>query len=217
MVSLRRVFVLLILILGSAGAVADGDLYLDDYELWPEAQKAGPLACKRASRKQVSTVNAGNEKVDKFLSRCYAQTNHSTWCDEIVRPNPDSKPTFSCTYGANQPHLLVHPNEGVWIYAIRAINLVRDLETKGIRVCQIYNWWRPEPYNGNVGGAPTRHPHGTSVDVRFCSNNEAVNGFYELCKHRRAGRIRAIGYYGSTGLHFGVGDTRANTWGLSCP
>jgi hypothetical protein len=40
--------------------------------------------------------------------------------------------------------------------------------------------------------------------------------FSQLCKWRAQGRLRAVGYYGSTGLHFGIGDKTANTWGKSC-
>jgi hypothetical protein len=97
------------------------------------------------------------------------------------------------------------------------VKLVTELEAKGIRVYQIYNWWRPEPYNANVGGAAGRHPYGTSVDVRMASMGDMEKAFSQLCKWRSQGRLRAVGYYGSTGLHFGIGDKTANTWGKSCP
>jgi hypothetical protein len=175
------------------------------------------LGCKKASAVELKRVNLGDTKLAKFLSQCLSSTQNSHWCNELTRPNPKSLSTFQCTYGINKPHTLIHPEETTWKSAIGAVKLIKQLEVKGLKVCDIYNWWRPEPYNANVDGAPTRHPFGTSVDVHFCSNEEAIQGFRELCKFRKKGQIRAIGYYGGTGVHFGVGDRVANTWGLTCP
>jgi hypothetical protein len=188
---------------------------LDDGELFLELNEL--MGCQSANAQQLLMINLGNQKRDALLSQCYAQTNNSRWCDQLVRPNPSSIGTFRCTYGTNQVHQLIHPDESTWKNAIAAVQLIKDLEAKGIRACEIYNWWRPEPYNNNVGGAAGRHPFGTSVDVRMCSDREAILAFSELCKYRKQGRIRAIGYYGSSSLHFGVGDHVANTWGKSCP
>jgi hypothetical protein len=175
-----------------------------------------PYACREASRAQLAQVEEGNRKRDLFLRRCAEETGRSPWCNQLVRPNPDSVSTFRCTYGSAVPHQLVHPSEGTWKNAIKAVKIIESLEAKGYRVCEIYNWWRPEPYNKNVGGAAGRHPYGTSVDVRFCSAKEAVRGFDELCKYRRRGEVRALGYYGNSGVHLGVGDASANTWGRAC-
>lgn len=174
------------------------------------------LACKSANTAQADFVHLGTHKKEEFLEACARATNNSPWCEQLVRPNPSSIRTFRCTYGSKVPHELIHPSESIWKYAFTGVQLVEDLERKGIRVCQIYNWWRPEPYNKNVGGAAGRHPYGTSVDVRFCSNQEAIKGFDELCKHRKRGVVRALGYYGNSGVHIGVGDRTANTWGRSC-
>lgn len=144
------------------------------------------------------------------------ETNGSFWCDQVVRPNPKSVNTFRCTYGSSQAHNLIHPDESTWKYPIEGVRILQDLSAKGIKISQIYNWWRPEPYNKNVGGAAGRHPYGTSIDVRFASNSEADRAFKELCKMRKAKRLRAIGHYGSASLHIGVGDKTANTWGKSC-
>jgi hypothetical protein len=172
--------------------------------------------CTKASKSQLLAVNQGVEKAGNFLRRCYAETENSHWCDEVMRPNPESKPIFECTYGANQPHLLIDPDESTWKYAIRAVNLVREMESKTISVLMIYNWWRPEPYNSNVSGSPSRHPFGTSVDVRFVTLKDMETAHKLLCDWRSKGRIRAVGYYGTTGLHFGVGDRKGNTWGKAC-
>lgn len=175
------------------------------------------LGCKKVTTSQLFQVNLGNDKKDEFLDLCVRKTGSTYWCSQLIRPNPRSSSVFRCTYGSDQVHQLIHPQESVWKYPITAVQVVQELVSKGIKVCEIYNWWRPEPYNKNVGGAAGRHPYGTSVDVRFCSNSEAIRAFSELCKIRKKGRIRALGYYGSAALHIGVGDRTANTWGRSCP
>jgi len=175
------------------------------------------LTCKKATAAEIQVVNQGNLKKQEFLDQCAQVTGGSAWCSQLIRPNPDSVSIFRCTYGSTQVHQLIHPDTGTWKNAFTAVQLIQELEQKGLRVCKIYNWWRPEPYNKNVSGAAGRHPYATSIDVRFCSNSDADRGFEELCKQRKLGRIRAIGHYGSSALHFGVGDATANTWGRSCP
>lgn len=175
------------------------------------------LSCTSASSQQIATVNQGNAKRSAFQAACERATGSTRWCLEVERPNPASRNTFTCTYGAQQPHRLIHPDEATWSNAFKAIELIQRLSSEGICVQQIYNWWRPEPYNRNVGGAAGRHPFGTAVDVRFCTNRDAVRAFDRLCEFRRRGEVRALGYYGSTGLHLGIGDRTANTWGRSCP
>lgn len=172
--------------------------------------------CSKASSTQKDYVYLGWTKMDEFLQKCANETNNSSWCAQVVRPNPSSASTFGCTYGSAQPHNLVHPDENTWKYPIAGVKILQDLSAKGINVTQIYNWWRPEPYNKNVGGAAGRHPYGTSIDVRFASSSEANRAFKELCKMRKAGRLRALGHYGSSSLHIGIGDKTANTWGKSC-
>jgi hypothetical protein len=188
---------------------------VQDFELGEDIVNA--YACKKATTAQISVVNQGNAKKDDFLQKCARATGGSSWCSQLIRPNPSSVSTFRCTYGATQVHQLIHPNEATWKNAYGAVALIQELEQKGFRICQIYNWWRPEPYNQNVGGAAGRHPFATSVDVRFCSNADANRAFDELCKYRKLGKIRAIGHYGTSALHFGIGDSTGNTWGRTCP
>lgn len=175
------------------------------------------LGCATASKQNVLVINEGNRKLSRFLAGCAQATNNSPWCAQLVRPNPSSSATFSCTYGSSQPHTLVDPDESTWPNAYLGVKLVGEMLSQGIGVQQIYNWWRPEPYNKNVGGAGGRHPFGTSVDVRFNTMSDMERAHKQLCQWRAQGRIRAVGYYGSTGLHFGVGDKLGNTWGKSCP
>lgn len=188
----------------------------DDFESEPDWATT-LSACRRATAAQIAQVNLGLSKRTQFLNRCYNETGSKKWCDQVARPNPDSSNTFDCTYSEKQAHIFVHPQESTWQYAIGAVKLVQELEKKGIPVATIYNWWRPEPYNANVGGAAGRHPFGTSVDVRFPTKTAQNLAHAQLCKFRKAGRMRALGYYGGTGLHFGMGDRTANTWGKACP
>ncbi len=174
------------------------------------------LQCAKASSSQINEVNKGNQLASQFYQGCVSATGSTKWCGQVMRPNPDSYSIFKCTYGANQPHQLIPPFTSSWKNASQAIKLIKELEAAGMKVCSIYNWWRPEPYNANVGGAAGRHPFGTSVDVRFCSMSDMERGFKQLCKWRAQGRLRALGYYGSTALHFGIGDSAGNTWGKSC-
>ncbi len=183
----------------------------------PEGVGYTNRSCAHANNGQFTQVNLGLSKLDYFLNRCYSETNSKAWCDQVARPNPDSRPTFNCTYSPQQPHFLIHPDENTWAHAIQAVKLVQEMVSLGIGVEVIYNWWRPEPYNANVGGAAGRHPYGTSVDVRFKNKAEQNRAHQKLCEWRSHGRLRALGYYPGTGLHLGVGDTQANTWGKGCP
>lgn len=188
----------------------------DDAELSDSQIDFQMMACRAATTRQIATIDEGNKKKSDFLSQCARETQNSPWCQQLIRPNPSSKNTFQCTYGAKQVHQLIHPDEKTWPFAYQAVRLVESLQQKGIQVCQIYNWWRPEPYNANVGGAAGRHPYGTSVDVRFCSKNDQEKAHILLCEWRKQGHLRALGYYSGTALHFGIGDALANTWGKSC-
>lgn len=186
-------------------------------EMGLEGMSWQPRGCQAATLSQIAIVDLGNSKADDFYKQCLASTQNSRWCSQVLRPNPDSLTTFNCTYGNKQPHQLVNPDETSWQYPIQAVQLVEELESLGIKTCLIYNWWRPEPYNTNVGGAAGRHPFATSVDVRFCSPGDMEAAFSRLCEWRAQGKLRAIGYYGTNSLHIGVGDRTANTWGKSCP
>lgn len=198
------------------GAPEHSELLEDDLEFL-DFQVSEKASCSKATSVQIAKINEGNQKKQKFLNACADETNNSLWCEQLIRPNPSSKSSFQCTYGSNQVHQLIHPDEKTWENAFQAVRLVERLEESNVKVCLIYNWWRPEPYNKNVGGAAGRHPYGTSVDVRLCSKKDQSKAHSLLCKWRKQGELRALGYYSSTALHFGVGDNMANTWGKSCP
>lgn len=194
---------------------AHSDTLQDDDESNPDQTKI--KSCIRANDQQLTQVNSGANKLKQFLKKCYTETGSKKWCDQVARPNPDSHSVFDCTYSHEQIHAFIHPDEKKWVYAIDAVKLVIELESKGVQIFNIYNWWRPEPYNTNVGGAAGRHPAGTSVDVRFMTKADQNKAHTQLCKWRSQGRLRALGYYSGTGLHLGIGDVNANTWGRACP
>ncbi len=200
----------------SVASETHSPLLEDDHESEPTFLEE-MAACQRATSSQISVVNSGAKKLSAFLAKCEKETGSTSWCKQVARPNPDSIGTFRCTYSTEQAHVFVHPDEKTWQCAIGAVKLVQDLVKQGIKVSVIYNWWRPEPYNKNVGGAAGRHPKGTSVDVRFADKANQNAAQKLLCKMRKAGKLRALGYYSGTGLHLGMGDATANTWGKSCP
>ncbi|MBS1972675.1 MAG: hypothetical protein JSU04_20370 [Bdellovibrionales bacterium] len=192
----------------------------DEASFYPEETSDFSIStqsCKKASTNQLAIVNIGNTKAQTFYNECLKKTNSSKWCSQVLRPNPASIATFKCTYGDQQPHQLINPQDTTWKNAFYGVQLVQELSSLGINACQIYNWWRPEPYNANVGGAAGRHPYGTSIDVKFCTKLDMERAFAKLCDWRAQGRLRAVGYYGTTSLHLGIGDKTANTWGKSCP
>lgn len=82
------------------------------------------LGCIRANKVQIEVVNAGAQSLTKFLSQCSASTNGSPWCNELIRPNPQSHPMFDCTYSVEQAHLMIHPDEMTWKYAFKAVQLI---------------------------------------------------------------------------------------------
>ncbi|MGE0631917.1 MAG: hypothetical protein AB7O96_05890 [Pseudobdellovibrionaceae bacterium] len=177
-----------------------------------------PFSCIKAKKEQISVMNLGNTKEAEFLKGCKEATNNSSWCAQLIRPDPHptNRQIFKCTYGPLQPLRFIHPDSSTWKNAYQAVNLIKELQAKGISVNEIYNWWRPEPYNKNIGGAPGRHPYGTAVDVQFSSMKDMKNAHKLLCQWRAQGRLRALGYYGTRELHFGIGDANPNTWGKSC-
>ena len=174
-------------------------------------------ACVKANTKQRLEIARGNQKLQKFLTECAIVTDNSPWCTQLIRPNPDRFEIFRCTYGEKQPYQLINPDESTWPNAFKAVQLVKDLEQLQIDVCLIYNWWRPAPYNKNIGGSAGRHPFGTSIDVRLCTIEDMDKAFLKLGEWRAEGKLKAVGYYGTTGLHFGIGDRQGNTWGKECP
>src|SRR4051794_6875202 len=64
-------------------------------------------SCKKATFAEMAVINEGNSYYKDFMEGCEAATNGSHWCNEIIRPNPQSAEIFSCTYGPMQAHQLI--------------------------------------------------------------------------------------------------------------
>lgn len=185
-----------------------------------EDKDTEPRFCTRATADELAPVNAGNLKREKFLTLCRQETkgfNSARLCEALITPSRKGVKAFQCAYGPEQPFMLLHPDESTWGYGISAVRLVQQLEAAGVCVLEIYNWWRPEPYNKMSWGAARRHPLGAAVDVRLCSKEDQDRAHALMCSARAAGKLRALGYYPKPALHLGVGDERANTWGKDCP
>lgn len=172
--------------------------------------------CIKAPDSEMSEILAGQQKFDSFIEQCKGYGIEEKWCDQLTHPNKASKATFNCTYGEKTPHILIHPDESTWISAFKAAKLVQRLNSENIHVVEIYNWWRPGQYNKNVGGSKIRHPFAVSVDIRMNSMQDMEAAHKKLCGWRKKGDLRALGYYGNTGLHLGIDDEVPNTWGKDC-
>jgi len=170
----------------------------------------------KASQAELDEVLQGIQKYSTFIEQCLANGIQKKWCEQLTHPNVNELRKFEITYGKDVPHTLIHPDESTWVHAFKAAKLVQRLLSENIQVVEIYNWWRPSQYNKNVGGSPTRHPYGVSVDIRMSSKQQMEKAHTLLCKWRKKGELRALGYYGNTGLHLGIDDEAANTWGKSC-
>jgi|GEM_PF-1246562 len=160
---------------------------------------------QRATSDQIQTVFTGVNRKDVFLKACLENTQRPDYCQQVMRPNPNSRSIFQCTYPASIPWIFI-PSPKTWFYAFQVIRWLDEMESEGIKVSLIYNWWRPEPYNKNVGGDPHRHPFGTAIDVFFPTKIDQLNAFRFLCQLERSSFIGALGFYGSSSLHIGIGD-----------
>ena len=174
----------------------------DDHELIDELlfEKA---SCVRATSAQIATVDMGSTKKTSFLNECGRATAGSPWCQQLVRPNPNSISTFYCTYGSQQKHLLIHPDEKTWKYAYQAVNLMERLEANGVDITEIYNWWRPEPYTPAPPSPPTLTANSGHISfsrVRWsCSASSAGSTLLAFaCGKRSARTSNSRSWAGST-------------------
>ena len=176
-----------------------------------------------ASADQKQKVLSGIELQNSFLAACKSFGVQDQWCDQLMRPNPNPEEfkTFSWTYGSAIPlHIFIDPDQTTWKNAFRGAIFVQKLEQSGININQIVNWWRPEPYNRNVCGAPGRHPFATSIDVEFKTLSDTRRARKKLCQWFDSAQINSLGYYGNEKVHIGVGDIlgpgMGETWGKVC-
>lgn len=135
-----------------------------------------------------------------FLDKCYLRVNEGKFCNEVVSPNKHSKRSFVKVYGSSVPHILM-PKEDKFETGIGLLEMLEraiKIDSK-IKVCQIANWYRPEPYNSRVGGARrSQHIKANAIDIHFCSRdarNRAIKSFLQLeKKYKKLG----IGTYSSS-------------------
>lgn len=152
--------------------------------------------------------------VPKFVRTCLEKGVLQRYCFDMTHPNLDSIEQFRCTY-PGKPHLLIPKDESEWTFAFEAALILQNMarETK-VCIDEIYNWYRPEPYNKNVGGRPNRHPNATAIDVQFCTKEDAKKAHRALCELYKKKAIWALGSYPSGNkLHIGVRPERHTTWG----
>lgn len=173
--------------------------------------KAGPLETPN----QAEQLRLRSE----FLTDCAAEGIHPSLCENLTHPNNNSKMEFRCTFPSFTQHVLLPNNRSLWTNGFQGAKAFQEaLEEQGLEpnqgACpQIYNYYRPEPYNANVGGAAGRHPNGTAVDVEFCTKEEAQKALNKFAKMRMEKRINSIGIYSSgIRIHIGFGTEKGNTW-----
>ena len=173
---------------------------------WPSPTEkcAGKI---RANIEQIVDVLKGIALKPEFIEQCEKATDRPDLCKQIIRPNPDSKSIFACTYPPGVASIFIPPEKGVWHFAFQAIRWISEIENLGISFSHIYNWLRPEPYNKNASGHPDRHPFGTAVDIKLRSKGDQHLAFEFFCEKWRSGQMNAIGFYSSASLHLGIGDT----------
>lgn len=124
---------------------------------------------------------------DYFVAKCLKRVSSPKLCKEMVSPNTSSKGSFRAVYGSSTPHILM-PKENKFEVGIRLLEMIeraQKIDSK-IKVCQIANWYRPEPYNSRVGGAKrSQHINANAIDIKFCSRdarNRAKKVFRQLEK-----------------------------------
>lgn len=220
----RGLSVIVIAILGLALGFAVADAEARQRREMRSAKKAAPRPAGRRAAPRICDGNTcanctkgKRPQGDRsgFISSCTSRGVSRKTCTEMTRPNPLEEARFACTYGKSAPHELVPPKTK-WDQAIKLAKVYESLRAQGVCTDEVYNWWRPEPYNRNVEGAKARHPNATCIDVRFCSVADAKKALRALCKLRSQGKITSVGYYGATGVHIGM-DPQDGSWGGACP
>jgi hypothetical protein len=161
---------------------------------------------------RAGTYSSGN--IVEFMNACIARGISEGFCNNLTHPNSQSIHEFRCTY-PGKPHILIPPDKTKWEHAFKGATLVQNgIKNNELCVEEIYNWYRPEPYNDNVDGKPGRHPEGTAIDVRFCTKEDAKKAAKYFCEQFKAGALWAVGSYPSGDkLHLGMEPEKNTTWG----
>jgi hypothetical protein len=111
-------------------------------------------------------------------------------------PNTASADTFFDVYSSSTPFILM-PNRSTWNRGVQLLSVAQSMSKFG-KICEIRNWYRPEPYNSAVGGAgSSRHLDGSAIDIEFCSVTEKNKALQAaLSMRRRFGTPPGVGVYG---------------------
>ncbi len=148
----------------------------------------------------------------RFIQRCTSRGISEKLCREATYPNPDSRSAFNGVYGSNQNFILMPP-ESTWDTGIRLLGIAESLSAYG-KVCEIRNWYRPEPYNRKVGGAGgSRHINASAIDIEFCSvaeKNKALKA--ALAMRQKFAQPAGVGVYGEGSLVLHI-DTSNRIYG----
>lgn len=135
----------------------------------------------------------------EYVNLCTRNGVHLDLCTDMLQPfrNPKEVRVFRRTYGDEVEHVLIPPRS-TWGLGIELIKIAQEVSiTSNVEICQIRNWYRPEPYNSRVdGGSSSQHLVAQAIDIDFCSN-PGRNKALQVMKRRRTdtGMPRGIGTY----------------------
>ena len=131
-----------------------------------------------------------------FTSFCTSQGLENNLCRQMTSPNSASTNTFYNVYPRANPFILM-PNRSTWSKGVQLLSVAQSMSKFG-KICEIRNWYRPEPYNSAVGGVgSSRHLDGSAIDIEFCSVTEKNKALQAaLSMRRRFGTPPGVGVYG---------------------
>ncbi len=166
------------------------------------------LASAEVGRSQSERQNAipalhSPQLQNNFIKMCLARGIREQFCKQITSPNTKSIGTFRQVYG-DQPFVLM-PNTDRWETGLQLLTIAESLAEFG-EICEIRNWYRPEPYNRSVGGArSSQHLSAGAIDIEFCTVQDKNRALLAALATRQKFKTPpGIGVYGegSKTLHF---------------
>lgn len=142
-----------------------------------------------------------------FIKDCLDQGVRELFCKQITSPNTKSKNTFDTIYG-NQPFILMPPKDR-WNTGIYLLKIAESLDKFG-KICEIRNWYRPEPYNAAVNGAQSsQHLLAGAIDIEFCSSADKNKALMAALAMRQKSKTPpGVGVYpeGSRVIHIDMAN-----------
>lgn len=148
-----------------------------------------------ASGRGTSAMHS-QQVAQRFVDQCTSRGVSENFCRDATNPNQDSRGTFNRVYGKGTPFVLM-PGQEKWETGIYLLGIAESLSKYG-KVCEIRNWFRPEPYNRAVDGArSSRHIDGSAIDIEFCSPKEKNKALKAaLAMRQKFGAPPGVGVYG---------------------